>query len=205
MTVSLASPSDIINDALRRIGYKLRVSSLFDGSEAAAASLDIYGQTRDTLLRDGEWLFCQRDVVGTLLKQAPANGYIPPTVWDGATNPPYPWKFSYEYPGDCLKVRIVKEQSLFLFQPDPQPTLFQLVNDNGGAAPVQVICANVENPMITYTGRVTDPTQFPVDFTEALCAALGRRLVPTLVGMNAVQLAGQDESVSLKLAESEQG
>lgn len=367
MVAAISSPTDVINLMLRRIGYKLRVSDLWDGSEAASASLDIYAQTRDDFLRDGNWDFAQRDVLATILRAAPAGGYFD-TAWDPATNPPLPWLYAYAYPDDCLKVRILKDQGGFLFNPQPMPTLYTVANvkdtvstlaslavnahgtgyvpgdyifptggtqttsvilqapttqvvsatvaaagsggtpgtqtvtgttgtgtkfqasvtvDGGGAIsavlsitvagsytvnptaitqepvtgaslagaklsvvmgvdtirivnagvftttsttftqgstsgsgtgvtfntatytsttqPRRVICTNVENAMLTYTGQVTDLSQWPVDAIEAFCAALARRLVPTLVGMNAIQVAAQDEAVSKNLAMQEEG
>ncbi len=204
MVVSLQNPADLVNDALRRIGYKLRVAKLDDGSEAGGAALDIYGQTRDTLLRDGEWHFAQREVNGTLLKAAP-DDYFPPNAWDPTTMPPMPWRFSYTYPVDCLKVRSVRPQPMFAIDMTPKPTLWADVNDNGYTPPRRVVVANVENPVIVYTGRVTDPTSWPVDFTEALCAALARRLAPQLTNINAVPLEARDEGSAMQAAGAEQG
>lgn len=368
MPASVTSPADVLNLTLRRIGYKLRVASLYDGSEAATACLDIYAQTRDDLLRDGDWDFAQRNVTMTLLKAAPTGGYFPPTQWNETDYPPWPWLYSYTYPSDCLKVRKVKAAPMFMVNMSPQPSNYSVVNvqntvstlatlavnaagtgyvpgnfiypsggtqttqailqvtttkvvsatvaaggsggtpgtqtvtgttgtgtkftasvtvSGGGAItavlsiltggsytvnpttltaePVtgasltgaqlnvvmgvstitivnpgvftttsltftqgstsgsgtgatfstatytsttqaqRVIVANIANAMLTYTGQVTDPSQWPTDFVEALAAALGRRLVPTLIDAGMVQAAGQDEAIQKKLAEMEQG
>lgn len=369
MAASVQSPADIINLSLRRIGYKLsRVSNLYDGSEPAKAALDIFGQTRDDLLRDGNWDFAQRNVAATLLRQAPTGGYFPPDNWDPLVYPPLPWRYCYEYPDDCLKVRTVKEPGGFLINMTPMAPNFSVANvkssvstlatlavnspgtsgyvpgnfiyptggtqttpailrvtstkvisatiaaagtggtpgtqtvtgttgtgtkfqasvtvSGGGAItavlsiteagaytvnptsitaepvtgaslagaqlsvsmgvnaisivnagvftttsltftqgstsgsgvgatfntatystteqPQRMVLANVENAVLTYTGQITDPTQMPPDFIEALAAALGRRLVPTLVGMDAVQLAAQDEAIEKQLASQDQ-
>src|ERR1700686_992831 len=105
MPSSLQSPADIVNAALAQIGFKDRVAHLWEGSKAAKNSLDIYGQTRDQLLRQGDWSFAQREVSGNLIKSAPVGGYVPPIVWDNLTYPPLPWQFEYSYMGDCIKVR----------------------------------------------------------------------------------------------------
>lgn len=128
MVTSAANPADIVNLALGRIGYRLRVGSLLDGSEAASRALDIFGQTRDELLRDGNWGFAEGNALLTQLKAAPSGGYIPPVFWD-TTYPPLPWQYSYAYPDDCLKVRAVKVAPLFLFNPDPTPSLWDIAND----------------------------------------------------------------------------
>ena len=106
------SPADAINVSLRRIGYKLRVASLYDGSKAARSALDIYAQTRDEILRQNDWTFAERNISMTMLKQAPVGGYIPPVTWS-TTYPPLPWLFEYAYPTDCLKVRAVKPVPIF--------------------------------------------------------------------------------------------
>src|SRR5258708_3438511 len=99
MTTGITSPAAIINLSLSRIGFKGRIGSLYDGSTAAKKALDLYGQTRDELIRDGSWEFAERIVSGTLVKQAPAGGYVV-TPWSAANNPDLPWLFSYAYPTD---------------------------------------------------------------------------------------------------------
>lgn len=369
MATVIQTAADVVNVALARIGYKLRVGNLYDGSDASQIALSIYGQTRDDLLRDGEWQFCQRNVLATLLRAAPAGGYWPGAGWNSATNPPLPFLYAYAYPSDCLKVRILKASTGFLPNMAPLPTLFQIANVNdavstlatlainnpgtsgyvpgdfiypsggvqstqailqamttkvvsatisaagsggtpgsqtvmgttgtgtkftatvtvsGGGAissvdaiatggvytsnptsltaepvtgasltgaklsvsmgiqsinivnagvftttsttftqgstsgsgagatfntatftsttqPRRVILSNVADAMLTYAGQVTDPTQWPPDFVEALAAALGRRLAPALVGLEAAQGAAQDSAVSYAVASAEQG
>ena len=204
MVASLSSPADVVNDALRRIGYKLRVGRLDDGSEASGYALDIYGQTRDTMLRDGDWMFAQREVNGTVLKTAPAGGYFD-APWDPVTYPPQPWGFCFEYPADCLKVRAVRPQPGFLIDMAPTPTLFNVVNDNGYTPARRVIVANTPTPVIIYAARVTDPAAWSVDFTEALCAALARRLAPSLANLQVEQVEAQDEGISRQMAVRETG
>lgn len=200
MATSLSSPEDIINDSLRRIGSKVRVGSLMDGSEASNLALDLYGQTRDTMLRDGDWMFAQREVAGQQLKVAP--NYFD-TPWTAAACPPIGWQVSYAYPGDCLKVRAVRPAPTV--QPDMRPVsqLFAEVNDNGYSPPQRVVVANITGAVIVYSGRVVDPTTWSVDFTEALCAGLARRLAPALANLQTEQVEAQDEAVSTKLAAME--
>lgn len=204
MPVSITSPADAVNLALRRIGYKGRVGNLFEGSAAAKDALDIYAQTRDELLRKGDWGFAERNLNMALLKSAPVGGYIPPNVWTPAF-PPLPWRFEYAYPGDCLDVRAIKAEALFVIDFDPQPVTFTIANDNTFAPPQKVILCNVPNAILTYTGQVTDPTTWEADFVEAFSAALGRRLAPALVGMEAAKLIVSDEQASSSVAQSVQG
>jgi hypothetical protein len=205
MPASVTSPADMINLALRRIGYKLRVGSLFDGSVAAKTSLDIYAQTRDAVLVENDWDFAERNLTMTLLKSAPAGGYFPPVQWSGATNPAPGWLYEYAYPADCLKVRIIKFVPLFGLNFDPQPNAFFLANDNYYTPPQKVILSNLPAANIVYTGQITDPATWDSGFVEAFSAALGRRLVPALIGLNAIQPAAADEAQSLAMASNEQG
>lgn len=202
MATSLSSPADILNDALRRIGYKLRVGNLYDGSDAANLALDLFGQTRDDTMRDGDWQFAQREVSGALLKTAP--NYFD-TSWNPTTAPPIGWQYSYTYPVDCLRIKAVRPQPTF--QPDMRPTmnLFDAVNDNGYTPPRRVVVSNLANAVLVYVGRVTDPTTWSVDYTEALCAALARRLAPSLANLQVEQMEAQDEAVSTRMADMERG
>jgi hypothetical protein len=116
-----------------------------------------------------------------------------------------PWKFSYQYPADCLKLRAVRPQPGFLIDMTPKPTLGMEVNDNGSTPSVRVIVANIESAVLVYTGQVTDPQAWPPDFTEALCAALARRLAPTLANLQVEQVEAQDEAITNRLAAVERG
>lgn len=203
MPASLQNPTDIVNDALRRIGWKMRIGSLYDGSEAAKVALDIYGQTRDQLISDGNFDFEERQIALTLLKQAPQGGYVPPNMWSTAY-PALPWLFSYTYPDDCLKVRSVKEAPIFVVNFDPQPNRYSVDNDNGFTPPKRVILCNVPNAILVYAGQVTDPTTWDVAFTESFAAALGQRLAPALLGLNAAKLAGADAQQQKSVADDTQ-
>jgi hypothetical protein len=204
MASSVTSPEDVINLALVRIGYKTRMGSIWEGSMAAKKALDIYSQTRDEMLRAFDWSFAERNVGMTLIKQAPAGGYFPPNMWSSAY-PPVPWLFEIQYPSDCLKVRAVKNVPVFVPDFDPQPYQFSVDNDNALAEPSKVILCNVYPGLVVYTGQITDPLDWEPDFTEALAASLGRRLAPVLVGLQAAQLAAQDEQQSDTVAENTRG
>jgi hypothetical protein len=204
MPASVTSPADMINLTLRRIGYNGRVGDLYDGSKAAKNALDVYAQTRDELLRQNDWGFAERNSALTLLKAAPAGGYIPPTTWSTAY-PPLPWLYEYARPTDCLKIRAIKAVPLFLPNMDPQPVVFTEANDNVAPATGQVILCNVAGAVLTYSGQVTDPAAWEADFVETFSAALGRRIAPNLVGWEVAKLLAADEQASQTRAEMEQG
>ena len=204
MPSSIQTPADLVNMSLARIGYKMPMGSLYDGSEAARVSLRIYAQTRDELLRQDDFDFAERSISMTLLKQAPDGGYIPPAVWSNAY-PALPYLFEYAYPADCLKVRAIKPQAIFVMDFDPQPVVYTTANDNTYNPVQQVILCNVPNAIMVYTAQVTDLTAWDVDTVESFAAALGRRLAPVLVGLKALQPLAADEQAAFGVAEKEQG
>lgn len=204
-TVAIQSPADLLNVALRRIGYKLRVASLFEGSLAAKQALDIYAQTRDELLRTNDWGFAERNVAMTLLKSAPVGGYVPPAVWNPAVNPPIGSLFEYGYPGDCLKVRAVKPPPLFVPNFDPQPNVFTITNDNYFTPAQKVILCNVPNAILVYTGQITDLTTWEADSISMFADELGKGLAPALVNMQAAQMIAAEGVQSKAVAEMNQG
>lgn len=203
-TASLTSPEDFVNAALVRIGSKLRISNIYDGSVAANQSLAIYGQTRDELLRQNDWGFAERNVALTLLKQAPAGGYTPPTTWDPAIYPPLPWAYEYTYPDDCLKVRAVKDTPILIPVYDPRPNIFEVVNDNDFVPARKVLLCNVADAILVYSGRITNPSTWEADFSESLVAALGRRM-PSLASPEMIKIMFGDEAGTKAMAEGEQG
>lgn len=205
MVAVIQSPEDICNAALARVGWRgPRIGSLYDGSMVAKTALDIYGQTRDELLRQNDFDFAERSVSLTLLKFAPDGGYGPGNEWNN-TFPPPPWVYEYAYPTDALKVRALKPEPTFLVDYDPQPFVFSVANDQAFNPPAKVILCNVPKAILIYTGQVTDPADWEADFTELMAAALGRRLAPKLAGLDAAKLMAQDEAQALATAEREQG
>src|SRR5271165_809322 len=91
MTAAVQSPEDLINLALRRIGYDMRVGSIWEGSRASKMALDLYSQTRDAVLREINPDFA-KEIASAVLSGQPA---------------PIPWAYSYIYPAACLRVRNV--------------------------------------------------------------------------------------------------
>jgi hypothetical protein len=185
MAASVTSPADVVNLALRRIGYQLRVGQLFDGSKASNNALDIYAQTRDAVLREADWGFAE-----TMDLAALSGGAAPA-----------PWLFEYLYPVACVKLRDVLSTTYLANQNNPLPELWQLAN----AAAGKVIWTKVAASTVVFTRQVTDPAQWEPDFVEALAAALARRLAPVLVSLEAAKLAAEDEKVSTLIAEGVTG
>lgn len=199
-----STPADVVNGALVRLGRKNRIGSLYDGSRAAKAALDIFGQTRDELLRTRDWGFAGHTAaLDDPLKTAPVGGYGA-TVWSD-TYPPLPWIYEYAYPDDCVKVRALKQTPGLIPAFDPRPRVFSIADDVIEEVSQRVILTNVYQAICVYTRQVTDPLQWDVLFTEAMCAALARRLAPVLANLDAAKLEAQDEAFETNLAGMKQG
>lgn len=203
MPTSLRDTADVVNASLVRIGFKSQIGNLYDGSMAANATLSVYGQTRDELMRSADWDFTQRSDNLVLLKSAPVNGYVPPTTWNPAVNPPLPWSYEYGYPDNCLKLRTVKTTPIFLPDFDPGPDLWSIANDQDLGQ--RVILCNIQSAIAIYTGRITNPQLWAVDFAEALIELLGERIAATLTSMDAAKLEAAEGNGQAARAEMEQG
>ena len=202
MSSSVTTPAQVVNIALGRINPSKRIGSLYDGSPWARAALTIYGQTRDALIRNGDWQFAERLVSGVLLKTAPPIGYFD-NPWTPAYPAP-PWLFQYAYPDDCLDVRSVRHASTFLPNFNPIFNRFSVENDKSYPTPVKVVLCDVPSALITYAGQVTDPSTWEPDFVEAMAAALARRLAP-IKDHSLVSLEAADEQAAFGTAINNKG
>lgn len=204
MGSSVNSPEDILNLALIRLGYQTRIGSIFEGSKASKAALSIYAQTRDAVLREGDWGFAERNSAMVLIKQAPAGGYAPPNMWSSEFPPP-DWLYEVVYPTDALEIRAVKNVPVFVPDFAPRSYVFSVDNDSALTEPSKVILCNVFPGIIVYTGQITDPVDFEPDFVEDLAAALARRLGVLLGNQEAAKMEAADEQASANLAENLRG
>lgn len=191
---------DVINGSLVRVGSEQRIGSIYDGSKESLASLDVYGQTRDDLLRQFDWGFAERDATLNLLKVAPVGGYTPPLQWSNVY-PILPWIYEYEIPDDLLKVRALRSTPVFIPNYQPQAVNFRIANDNAYTPSKKVILCNLYQAVCVYTAQVTSPLLWEATFTETLVEALGRRLAPLLANLQTEQVEAAAEAVAKPTAE----
>ena len=179
---------DLVNQALIELGYPGRIGSIYEGSEASNAALEIYGQTRDELLDAGEWPLARRaNVKLTLLKgPPPAGGYNPLTPWT-AQYPPPGWLYQYAFPSDCLELHAILYPPGMMFDLDPKPAVWRIDNDNSkidrdGVATTEkkVILTQVREALAVYTGQVTDPLLWEPGFTAVVIKKLAEKLARRL-------------------------
>lgn len=180
MTASLQSVEDVVNAALDVIGYERRVGDIFEGTRASKVALDLYGETRDALLRKMKPGFANRDVTLNALKTAPAGGYSAGTPWTNAYPPP-PWQFQYPYPSDCLEVLYLQSTQNPIPNNNPLPQRFRVYNDQAVSPAVRTILANVGPAILIYTGQVTDMTTWDPSFVDLMVASLSKKFTMALV------------------------
>lgn len=194
------SVEQIINMALDLAGYPEYIGNIFEGTKQARIALDLYGQARDAMLSDGDWEFAERNVTGSVLKTAP-NYYL--IQWTNMY-PALPWKYSYSYPSDALKIRAVKPTPVYLPNFDPQPWPYSVDNDNSYTPPQRVILSNVPQAIIVYTGRIIDPTTWDISFLEEFIVELAKKMAPALKALQTEQLLVPEEREDMSIAKDRQ-
>lgn len=191
MTLSV---EDIVNIALRQIGYAQTIGDIYEGSAPSRAALDIYTQTRDELLRARDWSFSRRTAELILIKgPPPPGGYNPAQPWSAANYPPPNWLYEYAYPADCLKLGAVVPRPGAMFNLLPQAAIWRVDNDNSVNPPLRVILSNLQGALGVYTARVTAIATWEPEFIAILADGLGKKLAPALKLDAAVAKAVSDD------------
>jgi hypothetical protein len=186
------------------LGYPTRIMDMQEGTEASVAAIEVYSQTRDELLRDGEWSFAYGYGAPPLLKgPPPMGGYSLAVPWS-SIYPLSPWLYEYGYPADCIEVRDVTKTPAQIPNLRPKPVQWRVDNDlvpvlsgpvppidpntgqytgplpTASGPPQRVIYCNEPAPLLIYTRRVIDPTLWAADFITSLVEALQPKLAPLL-------------------------
>lgn len=186
MALVLQAPEDLVNAAIVRLGGKRRIGSLFDGTEESRAFLDIYGQTRDALLRMGDWEFAIAYAAGVLI--------------GGAA---FPWLYQYAYPSDALKIRSVFNQAAYAADKNnPVPVDWRPGNAVISGTPTEVVLTNTPSATLCYMRQVTNPAVWEANFAEAVIAGLAKRAGSD---PNMRKMIEADEAEAVKAAEMVQG
>lgn len=183
----------VVNQALVDAGIRYRVADIYEGSPEAKVALEVFGQTRDEILRLADWSFSRRVAPLVLLKgPPPVGGYTPLVPWSNIyPNPGF--LFEYDYPSDCLDLRAIANPPGLMPDLDPRPAVWRVDNDPtpnvSGNPPVasgpaqKVILTNKgPNAIVTYRASVTDPTEWDSGFIAALTASLGQKFTTAFGG-----------------------
>jgi len=183
---------DICNKALRRIGYPTPIGSIYEGSVASRAAIEIYVQARDELMESEDWQFARQEIGLKLLKTAPVGGYGL-TPWT-SIYPLLPWIYEYAYPSGCLRIRSVRPTPVALPEWDPVPNIFTIANDS--ALGQKVVLSNLAGAVASFTALIDDPAQWSPEprFIEALIERLALRFQEAL--------RSDPEAVKARMAEA---
>ena len=203
MTVT---PEDLLNTALRRVGYSTPIGAIYEGSAASRAALEFYGQTRDDIFGSRDWPFLRQQVsLGAPLKTAPPGGYPPGRAWNPITDPPLPWVYSYAYPPDCIEIRSLRPTSILIPEFTPMFTRFTTADDT--ISHTKVVLTNLSNANAVITGRITDPNQWQdSNFTEAFIDALAVRFQKWLDSdVNRIAMGEGDTDKAITTAQARPG
>jgi hypothetical protein len=195
---------DLVNLALRRIGYTVPIGTIWEGSRASRAALEVYGETRDALLLARDWPFARQAVGLTLLKTAPVGGYGI-SAWTSASPPP-PWIYEYGYPANCIMVRAVRPTPFIIPDFDPKPSVFVVANDPSVSPVSKVILTNLAGAQAVITGKIVDPSIYDAGFTDSFVAALALRLQEALAAdAQQVKDRAAEEQSSVAVADARRG
>lgn len=151
------SEVSICNMALNNMGIGRVIAKLTDATEEARACKRWYESARDQLLQDYPWNWAAVVAeLSPLTETSPLGSHV------------------YSCPASALRVRNV-------FSPDAPGTRANWMvrrGENGGKR----IIADISPAWAEYTARVTDPTEFPPLWADALAWLLASRLILSLKG-----------------------
>lgn len=143
----------ICNMALSHVG-KGSINDMSEAStEARQCSLH-YDQTRDVMLQGYDWRFATKRQALALITN----------TWEQR------FAYAYQRPSDCLKpIR-------FVLEVDDASSITRLPFDQTEST----IFGDIEDAVLEYVYRVTDPTKFSPLFVEALSWALAAKIAMPL-------------------------
>lgn len=175
-----ASETAIANMALSHLAIDKEIQSLVESSANARACNRFYEQVRDEVLRDFPWPFARR--TATLV------------VVSGTPNE---WVYQYRVPSDAIAiVRLLPYGTTTGVTGARMETAASRVPFvMGSDATGGLIWTDFYTAAVEYTAKITDVTQFPPDFTQAVSLLLAGYIAPRLtdgdehkLGARALQL-----------------
>ena len=156
MAVGYSAPEDVINAALREVGYPRPVAEIYEGSRASRVAIEVYGPARDALLLSQDWDFAYREAPLTLSTGAPVAGF----------------GYSYIYPADCLRIRYIRLPAVPIPNNDPRPVRWLTYNDQNLEPPGKLIACGIAAATICYIAQITDPSTWNPVFSRAMVRTL---------------------------------
>ena len=155
----MASPVQLCNRALSRIGIDQLIEDLTDPTTRARACLQHYDDCRIEMLQDFPWGFAQK-----VVRLAEVAGVTVPG-----------WRYVYRYPSDCLRAQQVTDESggrgatgnMFrdIWAYDLPGEMMMRVPYSVMADPLteggRIIVTDLEAAYLWYTANIEDINQFP--------------------------------------------
>ena len=174
----MTSVVSICNLALSNIA-KDNIQDLNEPTAEARACKQFYEHVRDTLLQAYPWKFAARSR----------------SLGEVANDKPGEWRYAYERPTDCLKVRSIGPTRRYTFSNEASTNAIPY--DVAGG----IVYCDLSPAFLNYTFRLTDPSRFSPLFIEALSWHLAVRLAMPLtrdpkLRADAFQLAMQTQGAA---------
>lgn len=170
----MATPTDIVNLGLRRIGAD-RIGDLSsDTSKSARVARDVYDEARRELLASHNWNFATK------------RKHLQSTVSaDVSDTPTFGWDFAYVLPEDFLRMVSVHPSDS-----DDASIEYRLEYQEGGD---RVLLCNATEVYIRYVHDLEDTVVMSASFRDALAWRLAREFAAALSKSEAAA-AGADSS-----------
>lgn len=155
----MASDTEIANMSLAFIGSGKELASLTtDTSREAKACRRFFDTTRDEVLRDFGWPFATKIVELALIEEDPTSE----------------WKFSYQYPSDCVMFRRIPSGNRIDSRQTKVP--YRIIQSATG----KIILTDKSDAEAEYTVRADAVEHYPADFKVAMALKLGTYIAPGL-------------------------
>ena len=161
---SYNSAVQICNYALNKIGHNSIITSLSETGTAATQCNLVYDRDRVSLLESHDWGFARKDA----------------TLVQAGTAPVY-WDYSYQYPGDALKVIKIYD-TLWTRQSDTRRLDYEIGIVSISGADTNVLWTDLKDARITYTVDSDNPQAWPQYFVDALYLRIAASICLPLTG-----------------------
>jgi len=172
-TVSFSEPK-ICSLALSHIGAS-GIESLSEGSSEAQACDLWYDFSRRQTLAIMDWSFARRRII----------------LATHNDDPPDEWAFRYQYPSDCIKMRLLENPLGTLVAPVP----FKI--ESSDDTTTKTIMTNLETAKGIYTFNLVIVAQFSEMFIELLSYAIAGHIAFSVTGKDKLQQVMEDRFLRL--------
>jgi len=167
----MASVVQIVNWSLAKIGAA-GIAALSDSGEAAAVASAVYEEVRDVELMAHAWSFAKTRAILPAEAETPAFG----------------WSWQYLLPSDCLRPLEVGSW--------PMPVMASLVTGDTRTFIIEnnrILTNRGPSLPLSYLRRVTDTSQYPPSFVDALACRLAVEISERLAASTSMRQMAWEE------------